>query len=86
MNWIFDTYSNVYSAAMMQPHDKAVNAAHANNSTKTESTVRLGLFRRLDRAGVFVSLDGRSELIDGADPAREISANMVTASGISASP
>ncbi len=34
----------------------------------------LGVFRRLDRSGVFVSLDGRSELIDGADPAREISA------------
>lgn len=46
MNWIFETYSNVYGAAMMQSQDKAVDVAYAKNLPKTESAGHFGLFRR----------------------------------------
>jgi hypothetical protein len=32
-----------------------------------------GIFRRFTRSGVFISLDGRNAVVEGADPAREIS-------------
>lgn len=45
MNWIFDTYSNVYQAAMMQPHDVRHNAAPAKEAARAKAT----LFRLFGR-------------------------------------
>lgn len=37
MNWIFEAYSNVYNAAMMQDQSRAVHAAAAKNSAEPKS-------------------------------------------------
>ena len=37
MNWIFETYSNVYNAAMMQDTSRPVYAAHAKNGAEAKS-------------------------------------------------
>lgn len=37
MNWIFEAYSNVYNAAMMQDQNQAVRAATAKNSAEPKS-------------------------------------------------
>jgi hypothetical protein len=37
MNWIFEAYSNVYNAAMMQDQSRPSYAASAKNSTQLKS-------------------------------------------------
>ena len=37
MNWIFEAYSNVYNAAMMQDQSRSSYAAPAKNSTQPKS-------------------------------------------------
>lgn len=46
MNWIFDTYSNVYTAAMMQSHDARNNAATAKDRAHVKRSVLFGIFGR----------------------------------------
>jgi hypothetical protein len=47
MNWILDTYSNVYSAAMMQPNEAAHHVAVAKD--RVPAAKRTGLFGLLKR-------------------------------------
>lgn len=42
MNWVFDTYSNVYTTAMMQPHETKQIAAVAKDRTHAK---RSAIFR-----------------------------------------
>lgn len=46
MNWIFDTYSNVYQAAMMQSHDARLNGAPAKEPVRAKSMPLFALFNR----------------------------------------
>ena len=47
MNWILDTYSNVYQAAMLQPHEFAPDAAPAKERVPaTRRASFLGLLKR----------------------------------------
>ena len=46
MNWVFDTYSNVYSTAMMQSQSAGQNAASAKESRHGKRRSILGLFGR----------------------------------------
>jgi hypothetical protein len=46
MNWILDTYSNVYTTAMMQPHDSKQIAATAKERVHVKRSALLGLFGR----------------------------------------
>jgi hypothetical protein len=46
MNWILDTYSNVYQTAMMQSKDAEHIAAPAKERTHARRTQLLGLFKR----------------------------------------
>ncbi len=46
MNWIVETYSNVYSTAMMQPHDSKHDAATAKDRTHAKRFALLGIFKR----------------------------------------
>lgn len=46
MNWIFDTYSNVYSAAMMQTKSVEHNAAIAKERPHVKRASIFGLFGR----------------------------------------
>ena len=46
MNWIFDTYSNVYTTAMMQPHDSKQIAATAKERVNVKRSTLLGLLGR----------------------------------------
>ena len=43
MNWIFEAYSNVYNAAMMQDQSRLNHAAPAKNTSETK---RFSLFKR----------------------------------------
>lgn len=47
MNWILSTYSNVYQAAMLQPHEFSDNAAPAKERVNTPK--RAPLFGFLKR-------------------------------------
>ena len=42
MNWIFEAYSNVYNAAMMQDQSRASHAATARNTSEPK---RFRLFK-----------------------------------------
>jgi hypothetical protein len=42
MNWIFEAYSNVYNAAMMQDQSRPSNVATAKTSVESK---RLSLFK-----------------------------------------
>ncbi len=42
MNWIFEAYSNVYNAAMMQDQSRPSNVAPAKNAPESK---RFGLFK-----------------------------------------
>ncbi len=46
MNWIVDTYSNVYSTAMMQSHDSKQNAAPAKERVNVKRSALFGFFGR----------------------------------------
>jgi hypothetical protein len=46
MNWVFETYSNVYGAAMMQTKSAQHNAASAKDRPNGKRTSFLGLFGR----------------------------------------
>ncbi|MFN4143031.1 hypothetical protein [Aestuariivirga sp.] len=46
MNWILDTYSNVYSTAMLQPHEPKANAAPAKERVHVKRPALFGLFGR----------------------------------------
>ncbi len=46
MNWVFDAYSNVYQAAMMQSHDSKHNAAPAKERVHVKRSAIFGLFGR----------------------------------------
>jgi hypothetical protein len=46
MNWIFETYSNIYNAAMMQHDIRPVYAAHAKNSDESKTGAFARLFGR----------------------------------------
>jgi hypothetical protein len=46
MNWIFETYSNVYNAAMMQPAGRDVYAADAKSSGQPKAGVFARFFGR----------------------------------------
>jgi hypothetical protein len=46
MNWVFDTYSNVYSTAMMQSHEAVQNAAPAKERVHVKRTAILKFFGR----------------------------------------
>lgn len=46
MNWIFDTYSNVYSTAMMQTHDSKQNAATAKERVNVKRPALFGFLGR----------------------------------------
>jgi hypothetical protein len=46
MNWVFDTYSNVYRAAMMQSHDSKQNAASAKERVHAKPAPLFGIFGR----------------------------------------
>ena len=46
MNWIFDTYSNVYTTAMMQPQSDGQIAATAKERPHAKLTSILGIFGR----------------------------------------
>ena len=46
MNWVFDTYSNVYSAAMMQTKSVDQNAATAKERPLVKRASIFGLFGR----------------------------------------
>jgi hypothetical protein len=44
MNWIFDTYSNVYKTAMMQDQTQDHHAASANTRGNAKRNGLFGLF------------------------------------------
>jgi hypothetical protein len=44
MNWIFDTYSNVYKTAMMQSQNTGHHVASANTNGVTKRPGLFGLF------------------------------------------
>ena len=46
MNWILDTYSNVYQTAMMQSHEAKHDAAPAKERVHAKRAPLFGLFRR----------------------------------------
>lgn len=46
MNWILDTYSNVYQTAMMQSKDVEQNVAPAKERTHSRRTQLFGLLKR----------------------------------------
>ena len=46
MNWILDTYSNVYQTAMMQSHEPRQNAAPAKEHVHAKRLSLFGLFGR----------------------------------------
>ena len=46
MNWIFDTYSNVYTAAMMQTHSDKQIAATAKERPYVKRSSIFGIFGR----------------------------------------
>ena len=46
MNWILDTYSNVYTTAMMQPHGQKQDVAVAKDRVHVK---RSAIFRFLTR-------------------------------------
>jgi hypothetical protein len=46
MNWVFNTYSSVYSTAMMQSHDATHNAAPAKERVHAKRPAILKLFGR----------------------------------------
>ncbi len=46
MNWIFDTYSNVYQTAMMQSKDAGHHAAPANERVRAGQGRLFGLLKR----------------------------------------
>jgi hypothetical protein len=46
MNWIFEAYSNVYNAAMMQDSNRPAHAAVAKNSDESKSGPLVRLFGR----------------------------------------
>jgi hypothetical protein len=46
MNWIFDTYSSVYTAAMMQTHDSKQNAATAKERVNVQRPALFGFLGR----------------------------------------
>ena len=46
MNWVFDTYSNVYSTAMMQSHEVVQNAAPAKERVHAKRIAILKFFGR----------------------------------------
>lgn len=46
MNWVLDTYSNVYSTAMMQSHDAKQNVAVAKDRVNVKRSAILRLFGR----------------------------------------
>ncbi|MCX7344966.1 MAG: hypothetical protein NTU78_04385 [Alphaproteobacteria bacterium] len=46
MNWVFETYSNVYGAAMMQTKSAEHNAATAKERPNVKRTSIFGLFGR----------------------------------------
>ena len=46
MNWVFDTYSNVYSTAMMQSHDSKQNAATAKDRVHVKRSAIFGFLTR----------------------------------------
>lgn len=46
MNWILDTYSNVYSTAMMQSKDAENHAATAKERVNARRTQLFGLLKR----------------------------------------
>jgi len=46
MNWVFDAYSNVYQAAMLQPHDTKRDAAFAKERANVKRSGIFGLFGR----------------------------------------
>ena len=46
MNWILDTYSSVYTIAMMQPHDRKQDVAVAKDRVHVK---RSAIFRFLTR-------------------------------------
>jgi hypothetical protein len=46
MNWVFDTYSNVYSTAMMQTKSPDHHAAVAKDRSNGKRISILGLFGR----------------------------------------
>lgn len=46
MNWVFDTYSNVYTTAMMQTQDARPNAAPAKERVNVKRSAILSFFGR----------------------------------------
>ena len=46
MNWIFEAYSNVYNAAMMQHNRSQVYAASAKDATESKASFLVRLFGR----------------------------------------
>jgi hypothetical protein len=46
MNWIFEAYSNVYNAAMMQDQSRLNHAATAKNDVETKRFSLLKPFSR----------------------------------------
>lgn len=46
MNWIFDTYSNVYTTAMMQDQKSAHHAALAKDRANAKRSPILGFLTR----------------------------------------
>ena len=46
MNWILDTYSNVYQTAMMQSKDAEHYVAPAKDRTNARRTQLFGLLKR----------------------------------------
>jgi hypothetical protein len=46
MNWIFDAYSNVYTAAMMQAQSGQYNAATAKERSHVKRSSFFGIFAR----------------------------------------
>lgn len=46
MNWILDTYSNVYQTAMMQSHEFEQNAAPAKERVHVKRAPLFGLLKR----------------------------------------
>ena len=46
MNWVLDTYSNVYTTAMMQSHTAEQNAATAKDRVNVKRKSILGFLAR----------------------------------------
>ena len=46
MNWIVETYSNVYSTAMMQSHESKYDAATAKDRTHAKHSSFFRIFTR----------------------------------------